>query len=354
MTQFPYINIDEFIRATTGQGINRILELLTYATLLKARLPSVGKHILLSRESGRQTIDKMLDYLGTREYINCGRYAICDSPADNCIKTFVDIHLLASNITVDIVGDPTEVTILMKYFKDTFSTIGTKIYTADRLDKRGDVQTTVNYINDSSMQLAHDSFYPWINIPLVDYFKAFMESNESVLVLFGSPGTGKSTFLRSLIVSGNFQSMLAYNTEVIESPSLLKEFFSIYTTRILAYEDIDKYLGTRESGNNLMSSILNASEGVIQYPNKKIVFSTNLETIDKIDPALLRVGRCFDILKFELLTAEQGSAVLADLGRESKDFSSKKSWSLAEVLSPKHTAKQSINRFGRRTGFVSN
>ena len=107
---------------------------------------------------------------------------------------------------------------------------------------------------------------------------------------------------------------------------------------------------SRESGNELMSTLLNASEGVVAHPGKKIILSTNLPSIDKIDPALLRVGRCYDVLEFRPLTREQAMIARASVGLEPVDFSSKDEWVLAEALFSNIDVRQITNRFARKVG----
>lgn len=144
---------------------------------------------------------------------------------------------------------------------------------------------------------------------------------------------------------------VAYEKEIVTSGRTVTEFLRS-STAILAYEDIDNHLSAREDGNQLMSTVLNASEGIVQHPGKKIVFSTNLSSIDRIDPALLRVGRCFDILQFRNLSSEEANVVRQDLNLEPCTLDTKDTWALSEVLAKQSTAQQAINRFGRKVGFV--
>jgi len=250
-----------------------------------------------------------------------------------------------------MIGDAVEIATIIQWMKTTFPMTGASITTATNIDSHGRVITQNSFMIKERARIAHDSFYPWLNISLNDYFKAFMEADESVLLLIGHPGTGKSTFLRSLILSGGYSTMLAYNKEVVESPKLIVRFQDS-NSKILAYEDIDQHVKSRDDDNLLMSTILNASEGVVRHPGKKIIFSTNLPDINKIDPALIRVGRCFDIVEFQKLTPDQANRIVADVGDEPRDFSSKDLWSLTEVLNKPNPARQTINRFGQRTGFL--
>jgi ATP-dependent 26S proteasome regulatory subunit len=100
-----------------------------------------------------------------------------------------------------------------------------------------------------------------------------------------------------------------------------------------------------------MSTFLNASEGIVYRHDKKIIFSTNLPSIDKIDPALLRPGRCFDIIKFDFLTEKQALLVQTTLGLETTDLDKKRAWSLSEILNPLQVGTQTQMREARKLGF---
>lgn len=276
--------------------------------------------------------------------------AVLPHPQDNYIIAALRLEAAEDTGTLSVCGDEDECNIIKDWFDTQYPQIGSVITTLDGFSERGILEKTDKFIPRGTAQTALQSFYPWLTIPLEEYYDAFMKSDESVLVLFGPPGTGKSTFLRSLIMHGNYNAWLAYNKSVVESPKTVNSFFR-YSADILAYEDIDHHLGNRENGNTLMSTILNASEGILQHPGRKIVFSTNLSSIDRIDPALLRVGRCFDILKFDLLDSEQAHVVREDVGLAPRDFSEKKQWALAEVLAKQSSAQQTINRFGKKIGF---
>lgn len=245
------------------------------------------------------------------------------------------------------------------------------------------------------MKYAKLEFYPQINVPLSTYFDEFMESSANVLVLIGPPGTGKSTFLRTMIDDVGADTYLAYKPTVIHHPefialikdrveteltseSMLKEPVQavprtvsamasalsvkhmppamdtfdgsgVVATkqekypgkRIVAIEDADEMLMPRREGNAGMAELLNATDGVVSDSSIKFVFSTNLNRIDAIDPALLRPGRCFDILCFRTLTADEARKVRRVMRLdESVITDDNKSYKLAEVLSDAHGTKQ--------------
>lgn len=267
-----------------------------------------------------------------------------------CMKGMLSVSISDTTANLAVLGDKDTCEKMAGWFTEKYPAFGSLITTVEAIGERGALEKSVSYLNNTNMLKAHQAFYPWLGVSLEEYFDAYLDSDESILVMFGDPGLGKSTFLRALIAHRNSKAWLAYNREVVESPRVVSAFFRSSAT-ILAYEDIDAHLKSRESGNTLMATILNASEGIMQHPGKKIAFSTNLPSIDRIDSALLRVGRCFDILPFRLLTSEEAVAARAAAQLPPEDFSSKDNWSLAEILAKRSTAQQTVNRFGKKIGF---
>ena len=303
-----------------------------------------------------ETRDKVNGWLRERGYITMPSgmgsiLGILNHPTEHIVQCVVSFNPLNETLSVSANGDLEEAKAVMEWVKQNYPKDGVTISTAIGFNGQGVLKFDKKFVDANTIKLARPSFYPWLSVPLEEYFKAFDESSENILVMYGPPGTGKSTFLRSLIMYLRYDAFLAYNKSVVESPELINRFYSSGAASLLAYEDIDKHLKRREDGNQLMSTLLNASDGVIEHKGKKIVFSTNLSTTAQIDEALLRVGRCFDILEFRELTPDEAAAVLVDVGRAPRDFSSKKSWSLSEILNEQVAAQQVVNRFGRKVGF---
>ena len=77
----------------------------------------------------------------------------------------------------------------------------------------------------------------------------------------------------------------------------------------------------RDDGNDLMARFLNVGSGLVSNGKKKLIFSTNLPNISNVDEALVRPGRCFDVLQFSGLDSEQAQALIAKLGLDIKSDS---------------------------------
>jgi hypothetical protein len=156
--------------------------------------------------------------------------------------------------------------------------------------------------------------YPFISEDPHAYMRRYMESKSSVLVLIGPPGTGKTSFLKQLIRISRADALLSYDDRILSGDGFFANFMQNTAQRMLIMEDADTFLSVdRERGNNLLHKFLNIADGVMSS-NKKIIFSTNLASINKVDPALLRPGRCFDVINFRNLTRSEAVNVNSALG----------------------------------------
>jgi ATP-dependent 26S proteasome regulatory subunit len=105
-------------------------------------------------------------------------------------------------------------------------------------------------------------------------------------------------------------------------------------------------LAKREDGNTMMHRFLNVSDGLISAQDKKMVFSTNLPSVKDIDSALLRPGRCFDVVEFRPLTRKEALLITEELGLSLPDGAE---FTLAELFNvqPSGAAKS----LGKKIGF---
>lgn len=156
-----------------------------------------------------------------------------------------------------------------------------------------------------------DEFYPALRAGggLTAYYERYMASDSNILVLIGPPGTGKTSFIRGLLLHAQADAIVSYDPDILSDDEIFADFMSD-SERFMILEDADSFLASRgKSGNTIMHKFLNVGDGLISTRGKKIVFSTNLPSIRDIDEALLRPGRCFDILRFDRLTPAEAKLV---------------------------------------------
>jgi len=151
-------------------------------------------------------------------------------------------------------------------------------------------------------------FYPDLGDP-AKYIADYIASNESVLLLAGPPGTGKTTLLRHMITDHRMCAHVIYDEALMQSDQVFQSFLFDDNSEVMIIEDADTILSAREQdGNKLMSRFLNVSDGLIKLPNKKLVFTTNLTDFGKVDQALLRPGRCFGVMHTRALHLAEAQA----------------------------------------------
>jgi hypothetical protein len=207
----------------------------------------------------------------------------------------------------------------------------------------------------------YDEHYPFLGKSLEEFYQGFLEDSANVLFLYGQPGTGKTTFIREYLISYAHNAAITYDSRVLQSDELYIRYI-VGDYDVLVIEDADSLLLDRaKSGNETMSKILNAADGLIRGKSKKkFIFTTNLPTLRDVDPALLRLGRCYDVISFRELTTKEAvnAAEVAGLNFIPKE--GRKNYTLAEIFNQKEDSSKVGNSstdyderyFTERPGFL--
>jgi len=174
---------------------------------------------------------------------------------------------------------------------------------------------TISWEISDRRTVVHE-LYPEIDIEKL--CKAFMKSNDSILILSGEPGTGKTTFVKYLVNQWHKDNLgnsfiYANNLDVINK----SEFWTTISGEndsLLILDDISydmmRPLG-EDKTNIFVNSLLAYCDGVVDE-NAKVIITTN-QTTENIDPALLRAGRAFDAIHLTYLNGEEARAIWRDI-----------------------------------------
>lgn len=248
------------------------------------------------------------------------------------------------NTSLVIVGDKDWVEVQERLIFSKFESIRCTIewyYTAD-----GE-SVTIKVANDL---LPCDEMYPWMKVPLTTYYHNFMNSNSSILLLLGPPGTGKTSWIKGLLYETKNNGIVTYDPEILKRDYVFANFIS-GEANVMVIEDADVFLKSREGhGNDLMHKFLNIGSGLISSAKKKIIFSTNLSNIRDVDEALVRPGRCYDVMQFRNLTLTEAKILAAAKGIDFNPDLCNNELSVAEVFNQK--TNQEIKKFNRSVGFI--
>src|SRR5437762_12334611 len=173
-----------------------------------------------------------------------------------------------------------------------------------------------------------DEAYPTLPGGVHVFLQRYLDAPESVLVLQGPAGMGKTRLIRALLREmslrkdphGDEHAVALYSGDrgVWESDEIFVEFITGDHDAFLI-EDADHLITPRANGNQSLHRFLNVSDGIAQAQGRKIIFSTNLPGVRDLDDALVRPGRCFAHVHMRYLQRDEAHRLLARLCADDKE-----------------------------------
>lgn len=147
------------------------------------------------------------------------------------------------------------------------------------------------------------------------------KNDKGIVLLYGDPGSGKTTFLRYLANKIKDKDLIFVPpalSECISDPEMIP-FLMDHKNSILIIEDGEKVIGDRQSSTTSstgVSNVLNLTDGILSdCLNIQIIVTFNMPK-ELIDPALLRKGRLIAEHKFGPLSLEDTRSLLKKLDKD--------------------------------------
>lgn len=161
-------------------------------------------------------------------------------------------------------------------------------------------------------------------------------------LLYGTPGTGKTTLIKKLITNSDatFYLLDASLLANITSAEFLDFLTGYCSSSVFILEDCEKLLVDRNKNYNpWIGTLLNLTDGMLGEGLGIRFICTFNASIKDIDPALLRKGRLKICYEFKPLAKEKVDTLAKELH---KDISGMKT--LAEIYTDEYVCNSSLNK----------
>jgi len=206
------------------------------------------------------------------------------------------------------------------------------------LNTQKEIKQSTNFKYASEFDYVLSDLYPWIQVEKM--FDSYAKSRENIFILIGDPWVGKTSLIKYMMkyFIGREDDIYAdYNIAYTKDERLVEEdsFWWMLQDngyKLLILDDFDNGLTPREDfpeWNPFVSKLLSFSDGIFDN-NVKIIITTN-KNIDLIDKAIVRPGRCFDILKLRKLKTDEARFIWINKLKLDSNLFEEKFWNTEEI-----------------------
>lgn len=250
------------------------------------------------------------------------------------------VFLLQEKIMLE--QDTDEITIL---FEDEKSALlreiseFTKALKKEKEDKASINLITMQNNNLDNKKITFDKPILHLEKMYNDDFPAFHQKILDILMkkdrsglhlLYGKPGTGKSTYIRHLcgLVKKEIVFLPGQMAQNLDNIAMTK-YLMDNPNSILVIEDAEELIVSRDQKRNSnLAMILNITDGILGESLGIQIIATFNTDVQNIDPALKRKGRLKSAYEFKALNPEKANILL---GEQDSDYTTNQEMTLAEI-----------------------
>ncbi|MGI0107470.1 AAA family ATPase [Salinimicrobium sp. WS361] len=181
---------------------------------------------------------------------------------------------------------------------------------------------------DLNLNLSYNHDFPGFHERML---KILQEDNKSGLhLLYGKPGTGKSTYIRYLcgLIKKEIVFLPGQMAQNLDNVAMTKYLID-NPNSILVIEDAEELIVSRDrQRNSNLAMILNITAGILGESLGIQIIATFNTDVQNIDPALKRKGRLKLAYEFKVLAPEKANMLFKE---QNSEYTTDKEMTLAEI-----------------------
>lgn len=342
--KFTYNNSEHTLLAQHDAMCDVFVPPLGRVAGLRSQMAGINmyvKNTTIDKSHNREELrNKIIDFLNT--YLECPEVTLINefSEDENCyqicaMQTNSNIKSLAAFIRFKDSGQSRSGTTVVGTFNSSLheelnklinNYLPKKLYTISHIDViDGDIEETIYTLDEKEIKLIPE-FYPFIKEGPEKLIKDFFDSRDSVLILTGIQGSGKSSLFKNMLEYGkDYKFIIVDNPGIYQSSdsfALLVRYLRNLATNesvIVALEEVDAFVKEKNNENVMLPRLLNLSAGAVKS-NIKFVLMSNIPTADQFSEALVRDGRTFKAIDFKKLSPIEANKARNAIGYNSVEF----------------------------------
>jgi ATPase family associated with various cellular activities (AAA) len=215
--------------------------------------------------------------------------------------------------------------------------------------------TNEQFMDEPEMNLHYGEDFPEWHRQLVN---SLSSQNRGITIFRGKPGTGKTTYLRKLMVALHKSHFFLYMPMKIGWMLNAPETVQFWVAQkqqnpnrklVVILEDAEHFLMERGSDNaSSASDLINAGDGLLgNFLQLHLICTVNCD-VDRLDKAVTRPGRMVAYREFARLTPAQAQKLATSKNLQIKQ---QDSYSLAEIYNGSHQLEGNISQ--KKIGFTA-